>query len=82
MRTTKENFKSYKQVKKFVTSNLNLFLKEKSQMSLGAGLQIEFSMGETVPYCSGLFTENGFIGMLEAADLDKVDKCRRSWALL
>lgn len=74
MRASNGKLNSYKQVKSIVISNLNLFLIGTSQTFLGFGLQIDFSKRETVPYCSGLLTDNGVIGMLDAADLYKVDQ--------
>lgn len=74
MKTFKGNFKSYKQVKNFFISNLNLSLREKFQTPLWFGQQIDFSMGESVLYRSGLLTENGLIGIVEETDSDMIDQ--------
>lgn len=55
-------------------SDLNSFLPEIANFSLGFRFQIDFSKGESEMPLKRLFAESGLTGMLEALDFSKVDQ--------
>lgn len=53
---------------------LNKFLKDAKQTSHVSGLQLNFSKEYSQSFKTGVFTEHGIIGMLEASDYECMDQ--------
>lgn len=66
--------KTYKQIRKRVLHELNLFLRRVREDSPGFQLGVDFSKGESSINLSGLFREDGLIGMLEASNFENIDQ--------
>ena len=60
-------------IRKSILSLLNCFLREVQYSSPGYGIHVDFSKGLTAGRLSGLFTKDGIVGMLEAADHECID---------
>lgn len=69
--------KVYNQIRKLIKNYLNLFLKRSEKSALGFGLRLfrlEYSKREHDGFITGLFFENGRIGILQASNYNFVDQ--------
>ena len=71
--TTKGESRTYSSIKKSVLRMLNDFLAKVQKMSVGYGIVVDFSKGKHEGRLSGLFSDNGLIGMLEASDYKDIE---------
>lgn len=55
------------------------FLCETEHHPIGNGMRIDFRKGESVGRLTGLITENGTLGMLDAADYNNIYMVSPSW---
>lgn len=65
--------KPLSQIKRIFLSEVNEFLRLVAKQSPGSGLQVDFSKANKTRNTSGLFVEEGLIGMLEASDNNRID---------
>ena len=73
MLTASGEGRQYNLIRKSVLHLMNNFLREVETSSPGYDLHVDFSKGFTGERLSGLFMDDGLIGMLEAADIKTVD---------
>lgn len=74
IRTTNVDNQSFKANRKLVIWLLNLFISNIEKTFVGHDFHVDFSKGIINANISGLFTESGILGVLEASDLNRIDE--------
>lgn len=74
IRTENGDKRSIKEIRKLVLRLLNLFISNVDKLSVGYDFHVDSFKGIINGNLSGLFTDSGILGMLEASDLDRIDE--------